>query len=152
MGFFLTGNTKKNKNDNYVEVECSDCGYKKWQKERYLDLNKPCNRIRHLRPDLVDLLDDTEDDFQYTTKSHKIAKWECPCCHTKFERMVSTVTTRGFNCPTCGTGISFPNRMMYKILKQLKVPFCRECEFSWAKRRYYDFYIEDSNTIIEMHG
>lgn len=152
MGFFLTGNAKKNKNDKYVEVECSDCGYKKWQKERYLDLNKPCNRLRHLRPDLVELLDDTEDDLQYTPKSHKLAKWKCPCCNTKFDRMVSIVTTRGFNCPVCGTGISFPNRMMYEILKQLNISFCREYEFSWAKKKYYDFYIESDNTIIEMHG
>lgn len=45
MGFSLTGNTKKNDNDKYVEVECSECGYKKWQRERYLDLDKPCNRL-----------------------------------------------------------------------------------------------------------
>ena len=152
MGFFLTGNTKKNNNDKYVEVECSECGYKKWQRERYLDLDKPCNRLRHLRPDLVGLLDDTEDDFQYTPKSHKIAKWKCPCCNTKFDRAVSTVTTRGFNCPVSGVGISFPNRMMYEILKQLNITFYREYEFSWAKKKYYDFYIEDTNSIIEMHG
>lgn len=152
MDFFLTGNKKKNGNNKYVEVECSVCGYKKWQKERCLDLNKPCNRLKHLRPDLACLLDDTEDDFQYTPKSHKIARWKCPCCNTKFNRTVSTVTTRGFNCPVCSVGISFPNRMMYEILKQLNVVFHREYEFSWAKKKYYDFYIEEINTIIEMHG
>lgn len=152
MVYFLTGNIRKTDKDKYVEVECSECGYKKWQKERYLDLNKPCNRLRHLRPDLVKLLDDSEDDFQYTPKSHKVAKWRCPCCNTKFDRTVSTVTTRGFNCPVCGVGISFPNRMMYEILKQLNIKFCREYEFSWAKKKYYDFYIDDINAIIEMHG
>ncbi len=152
MGYFLTGNERKSDKDKYVEVECSECGYKKWQKERYLDLNKPCNRLRHLRPDLVKLLDDSEDDFQYTPKSHKIAKWKCPCCNTQFERNVSIISTRGFNCPVCGTGISFPNRMMYQILKQLNVQFKREHEFDWAKGKYYDFYIEEINAIIEMHG
>ncbi len=152
MGYFLTGNERKSDKDKYVEVECSECGYKKWQKERYLDLNKPCNRLRHLRPDLVKLLDDSEDDFQYTPKSHKIAKWKCPCCNTQFERNVSIISIRGFNCPVCGTGISFPNRMMYQILKQLNVQFKREHEFDWAKGKYYDFYIEEINAIIEMHG
>ena len=152
MGYFLTGNIRKGDKDKYVEVECSECGHKKWQKERYLDLDKPCNRLRHLRPDLVKLLDDSEDDFQYTPKSHKIAKWKCPCCNTQFKRTVSTISTRGFNCPVCGTGISFPNRMMYQILRQLNVQFKREYEFDWAKGKYYDFYIEEINAIIEMHG
>lgn len=152
MGYFLTGNIENRKNRKYVEVECSECGYKKWQREERVDLDKPCNRLRHSRLDLVKLLDDSEDDFQYTPMSHKIAKWKCPCCNTKFERQVSTVVRRGFNCPVCGIGVSFPNRMMYQILKQLNVQFYREHEFEWAKKKYYDFYIEETNTIIEMHG
>ena len=41
---------------------------------------------------------------------------------------------------------------MYQILKQLNVNFDREHEFAWAKGKYYDFYIEETNTIVEMHG
>lgn len=153
MDFFLTGNREKKKGGHeYLEIECCKCGYKKWQRTNRLNLNNPCNRLRHIRPDLISLLDDEEDDLQYTPMSHKVAKWKCPCCNTRFERSVATVVKRGFNCPICGIGVSFPNKMMYQILKQLNVQFYREHEFEWAKNKYYDFYIEEINAIIEMHG
>jgi hypothetical protein len=41
---------------------------------------------------------------------------------------------------------------MDAVLKSINIDFCREQVFPWAENKRYDFYLPDSNTIIEIHG
>jgi hypothetical protein len=41
---------------------------------------------------------------------------------------------------------------MFNVLYQLSVNFETQKLFLWSNKRVYDFYIEDSKTIVEVHG
>lgn len=58
----------------------------------------------------------------------------------------------GFNCSNCSSKISYPNKFIYKFLKQLDVEFNTEQMFGWSGKRRYDFYIPQLSCIIEAHG
>ncbi|WP_297419306.1 hypothetical protein [Clostridium sp.] len=55
---------------------------------------------------------------------------------------------------SCGDGISYPNKLMFAILEQLKIDFQTEYSPDWIKPKRYDFYFKLSNKeyIIEADG
>lgn len=53
---------------------------------------------------------------------------------------------------SCGDGISYPNKFMFKLLKQLDVNFISEYNPDWIRPKRYDFYMPSMNLIIEMDG
>lgn len=88
----------------------------------------------------------------------------CPNCGCiKNSKMsINTIYKNGVACPVCGDGISYPNKFMNNLLKQLNINFETEKRFNWCKyfNTYknkevvgiYDFYIPSMNLIIEMDG
>ena len=109
------------------------------------------------RPDLVDLMCDKNDSYNYTSGCNKKIDWKCPSCNLVFSRSIYKVSTRGFNCPRCGRGISWGARITNAILEVLGVDFKREKAFDWAisefnKNYFYDFYIPDHSAVIEVMG
>ena len=60
-------------------------------------------------------------------------------------------------CPYCGDGMSYPERYVSALLTQLKISFRREYTVRFQKEgkngHYkYDFYDEERNLLIEVHG
>lgn len=104
-------------------------------------------------PELAKLLDDPEDGYSHTQKSDRPLDWKCPHCQTtRKNKSPKIVYNNGLGCPYCSDGKSYPEKFISQLLKELEVRFEWEKEFSWLKGRRYDFYLNDLDTIIEVHG
>ena len=76
---------------------------------------------------------------------------QCLHCFKTFE-----VTEQGLKrnklCPYCSDGISYPNKFISSLIKQIGIEFKSERSFDWSEGRIYDIYIPSLNIIIENHG
>lgn len=77
---------------------------------------------------------------------------KCLDCNNTYDRSEGHVRNRGVKCPICGDGISYPQKFMTSLLKQLEVDFTTEYIINGNKDSRYDFYIPHLNLIIEVHG
>ena len=77
---------------------------------------------------------------------------KCLACDNKYTRSEYHLSDRGVKCPKCGDGISYPNKFVYSLLSQIGCGFESEFVFDNEKGKRYDFYISDTNSIIEVHG
>ena len=119
-------------------------------------LRKP---IAETHPEMIIYFINTEDAYTYSAHSSKEVFTICPKCGTIKKQPILRLTNKGFACPVCSDGISYPNKFMYDILKQLNIDFIREVSkkhigFQWVKNYKYDFCIEidDQKYFIEMDG
>ena len=119
------------------------------------------NDIWTTNPELAKLLANPEDGFKYTQCSAIRLDWRCPICRNNIKnRSIYNVCEHGLSCPRCSDGISYPEKFMYNLLKQLNVDFEYQKKFDWCKyeldgkQKYgiYDFYIPSKHLIIEMDG
>lgn len=102
-------------------------------------------------PELAELLED-KNDKNISIGSSRKAKVICPKCKEPRNYSIDCLVKHGFSCFNCSSKISYPNRFMYKFLKQLNIEFESEKTFGWSDRKRYDFYIPKYNMIIEAHG
>lgn len=101
-------------------------------------------------PELVKYFVRKEDAENNTYGSGKKVLMKCPICGEERLFTISDLSNKGFSCPKCSDGVSYPNKFMYCLLKQLNIKFDREVVFDWSQNRRYDFVI--NNIIIEMDG
>ncbi len=116
------------------------------------------------RPDVACLLKNKDDGFKYAEFSNKSVSFVCKQCGNDVgKRVISSVSLRGLNCQFCGRGKSYPNKLMYNVLKSLNISFETEKTFDWCSFPsysdatvisfgIYDFVIESMKLIIEMDG
>lgn len=146
------------------KIKCLTCGYEFERTESDVERERGCpccsgrivvsgiNDMWTTNPELAKLLSDPNDGYKYTEFANQILEWKCPDCGELIHKIVSTVNERGLGCRSCGNGISYPNRFMFNFLKNLNINFKSEKTFCWSNGRIYDFYLEDYNYIIEVHG
>lgn len=115
-------------------------------------------------PELAEKLVNPSDGFLHWKSGSPPVEWRCSDCNNIFPRTIYDIIRRGFTCPYCGDGISYPNKFMYNILKQCKsiTELKREyspcwCKFEIAGKKTsgkYDIYfvINNREIIIEMDG
>lgn len=103
------------------------------------------------RPELVKYLMNESDKYKSYTCNSKV-KVKCEKCGYEHEVRMSNLYYRGYKCNMCSSGKSFPERLMYEILKCTKYTFEMEKIFDWASDKRYDFYIQEIGCIIETHG
>ena len=110
-------------------------------------------------PEMVKYLKDKNDAYKYTCQSNKYITIVCPICGREKQQMISNLYAKGFSCAFCSDGVSFPNKLMTNILRQLNVEFINEVtkakdEFEWVGAYRYDFYFEKNNQkyFVEMDG
>ena len=60
----------------------------------------------------------------------------------------------GSGCPTCGDGVSYPEKLMSSILQQLNINFTTQYSPKWIKPLRYDFCFnyQSQSYLIEMDG
>lgn len=105
------------------------------------------------RPDLVECLANRDDAAKYHIGEAKKIDWICPNCgSTVKSKAINKVVVRGVPCRLCRDGVSIPEKIVGSALVQSGVNYIAEMTFSWSKRKRYDFYLEDYNTIIEVNG
>lgn len=125
---------------------CPYCTFKKF-KPTYNDLWT-------IRKDIREEIVDTEKAKVVSAKSNK-DKILCKCkdCGTmKYITPYKMSIYDGINCEVCKDGISYGEKYIINLLKQLNIEYICQKEFYWLKNKRYDFYIPNKNTIIEVNG
>lgn len=104
-------------------------------------------------PELASLLANPEDGYKYMQCSNKKTDWKCPDCgETIKSKNIAQIKKLGFRCPICTDGRSYPEKVVYVLLRHLNVDFEWEKGFFWSRQKRYDFYLPEHKIIIEVHG
>lgn len=104
-------------------------------------------------PELAKRLADPVDGYKYTQGSNKKVDWKClDCSNTIRNKNIASVKEAGLCCLICTSRASVGERIMYSLLIHLGTDFKHEASFKWSENKRYDFYLYDTNTIIEVHG
>lgn len=102
-------------------------------------------------PQLIKYFVNEEDTKKHRTHSNKKVELKCPNCNHKKFMTVDKLVSRGFSCPVCSDGFSYPEKLMSSLLLTLKVDYKAQFSFDGGLHKY-DFYLPKFNTIIETHG
>ena len=155
----------------YYKYYCNKCNGESWIRESELlggtgcsiccnapkTVIKGINDIATTNPELVKYFVNIEDTYEYNIGSDTRLIFKCPnCCYKKIMR-IADIKRRGFSCPRCGDGISYPEKFMFNLLQQLNIYFIKEyskTNSKWCSNYKYDFYFKLNNEeyIIETHG
>ena len=109
------------------------------------------NDIATTRPDLIKYFVNIKDAYTHTKGSNDKVEMRCPICGTIKVMRISDFIRKGFGCPKCGDGISYPEKLMASVLEKLGVEFTRQLIYNNGKHKY-DFYIKLWKAIFETHG
>ena len=173
--FIEKGNIQPNNilakyNEKWYKYKCLKCGNEDWIREGDLDrknegrgCNACCNppqkvvlginTIWDKARWMVDTFGVSEQDAKtHTPCSDDKVKVKCPHCGNTKEIIIRNLYYREKIGCICGDGISYPEKIMYSLLKQLEIKFIHHKTFNWSQNKEYDFYLPDYNTIIETHG
>ena len=154
-------------------VTCLICTYNFDIQENHLKEGCGCSVYSHHKvlkgyndmwttnPDLAKMLLNHDDGYIYAEHSNKKTDWKCLCCGEPiYNKTINDINRNGLSCPKCSDGLSYPNKYMYNVLKQLNIDFEPEKKFDWCIfKKYnsdedtygiYDFVIEIKKLIIEM--
>ena len=152
-------------NDMISGKGCPVCARKK--------VMRGVNDIATTRPDIANLLWNSEDAYVYSAYSNKNTNFRCPRCGTKINSNIHNVSIFGLSCKKCGDGISYPEKFVFNFLQQVGNlhkdniqirSFEIQKMFDWSKNilhqniklsgnKKYDFYIPlENEIIIETHG
>lgn len=120
--------------------------------ERQKQLRFEENSLNNNRPDLEKYFLHKEDFLNNTTGSKKKVEMVCPYCKQTKKMEISNLVYFGFNCDFCSENRSIGERFFSEILKYNNIEFIFDKSFEWSDRKRYDFYLPQSNIIIETHG
>lgn len=113
------------------------------------------NDVYTTNPELTKYFKNIEDTHLTTTRNKTEFLMVCPNCGNEQWYSTDNLANGGFSCKKCSDGISYGEKFIYSLLKNLKVDFITQLShttFEWCKSYKYDFYIPSINTIIEVHG
>ena len=151
----------------WYKYKCNKCGYVGEMVEPSMYKNKngcpscagrivtPMNCIWNTQRWMCDLGVSEEDAKTHTKGSHDKVKVTCPNCGIKREVRISHIYANKTIFCTCADGVSYPEKFVSSILKQLNLEFVTQLtnkNFKWVANSRYDFYLSDYNIIIETHG
>lgn len=158
------GHTHK-QNLKFYKYKCLMCGYNEgWLEENNINKGYGCaccsanvvvkgiNDIHTTANWMVEFIKNKDDAYKYAKTSNKKITFQCPLCLHSQERLISNVYRNGFRCPTCSDGLSFGEKAMASVLKQLNLKFQTQKTFEWSNGKRYDFYIPSLNIVVEIHG
>lgn len=109
------------------------------------------------------LLANPEDGYKYVETSQTRVDWKCPDCGNIIKnKKIYDINRRRLSCPICSDGVSYPQKLMGNVLKELNVDFETEQYFNWCVfdlngkdyHARYDFVFEYNNQkyIVEADG
>ncbi|MGG3561962.1 zinc-ribbon domain-containing protein [Neobacillus rhizosphaerae] len=116
------------------------------------------NDLWTTHPQIAQLLVNPDKGKELSAGSHEREEFLCPNCdHISPPKKICLVVRNGFSCSKCGDGISYPEKLIFNVLKQLQdlkqlMEFEFQKVFSWSKGKRFDFYIKQLKCIIETHG
>jgi len=113
------------------------------------------NCLSTTNPKLAALLANPTDGYKYTQSSDQRVDWKCSDCDNILKnKRISVINKQGLKCPKCSDGFSYPEKIVYNVLKKLNLEFSHDITLKFSKNRRYDFYFEFNHEkfIIEVHG
>lgn len=110
---------------------------------------KGYNDIATTNPNLVKYFENEEDCYKYTKSSSKEVNLVCPICKSRKKTKIDWLSSQGFSCSNCGDGISYGEKFISNLLKQLNIENISQYKIENKK---YDFYVKKYNCIIEVNG
>ncbi len=133
---------------------------------------KGINDIHTTHPQFGKWFWEHKDGYEYTCNSDKKTDFKCLDCGEKIkDKRIASMFNGYFDqnktppCPSCSDGISYPNKLMYNVLKQVKehsknISFITEFSPKWAiirghknkkinGKKRYDFYVK---AIVELEN
>ena len=157
---------KKDRKCKYYKYKCNICGHEDWISEGNLKKGKGCNAccpsprkavlgvntIWDKTKWMVNLGVSEEDAKKYTPNSTEEIYVKCPDCKRIKKITPHEIYRRRSIYCSCGDGVSYPEKLMEGVLIQLGVKYERQYKADWVNNKVYDFYLLDTNTIIETHG
>lgn len=178
-------NTEYRKDKNGIDrkwykYKCNVCGWTEgWIIEGHIDEGNGCGCCANRVPVLgINTIWDTDhwmipiinDDEFCKTHTHSCSDSiypTCPDCgRIKSNKMsINTIYGRHGTPCVCSDNFSYPEKIMFNVLEQVKIKFEYHKTFEWSKNiqvenpklcgsKEYDFYFEYNNEqyIIETHG
>lgn len=159
-------------NRKYYEYKCNKCEEVNIMAESDLIVGKGCpvcctpikkivlgiNTIWDTDRWMIDLGVSEEDAKKYTSRSHQKIKIKCPYCGYEKLITISNIYNYKSICCVCSdSGVSYPEKIVLSILRQLNVDFVMEMSstnFKWCGKYRYDFYFtyNGKEYIVETHG
>lgn len=157
------------KRSRYCRYSCMKCGYEGLVKESLLIKGNGCkccaNKVAVLEINTIWdthkwLVDDFDLDEEFA-KTHTYGTGDkgiftCKYCKEKVEKGIDKVLRdHSVSCRCDSTGYSYPEKIMYSILKQMNFNFICEVgrsSLKWCGDYRYDFYLPSLDMIIETHG
>lgn len=157
-------------NDKYYKYKCAIDGNEDWMVESsLLSQSKGCNVCANKKVLLgVNTIWDTDkwmipiinDDEFCKTHTHSCGDRIIPTCPNcgrtlnKSSKVSNIYNFRSIGC-ICSDKISYGEKVFYNVLEQLGIGFITQLSktnFKWCKDYLYDFYINNYNILIEIHG
>ena len=123
------------------EVDCSkDCHTRKVTEN---------NCLATTHPHLVSYFVNTEDAHSHKATSKKKVKLRCSDCGYEKTKEIKEFVEYGVGCPYCSDGISYPEKYMANLFRNIGVNFKTQITLDRGKHRY-DFLVK--GIIVEVHG
>lgn len=113
---------------------------------------KGYNDLWTTHPDIAKLLKYPEYGYEISYGSNNKEIFICKNCNFEKNIKVADIINRGFACPQCSDGKSYPEKFVFNLLSQLNFIFDYDQKFRWSQNKRYDFYLSKFNLIIEVHG
>jgi len=112
------------------------------------------NDLWTTHPEVASLLKYQEEGYNLSYGSNKSEIFICPDCGYEKKHIVYMIIGKGFSCPKCGDGFSYPNKFAFNLLEQLDIDFTPEYNPDWIKPKKYDFSfkVNSKKYIVEMDG
>lgn len=104
--------------------------------------------IEWVRPYLVDI----EESKSIAPKSSRKIEFSCPNCRRTKKAQPNNIINQGFSCHFCSSNISYPELFMMAYLEVKGIKYEYQKVFKDLLNRRFDFYLPESNTVIETHG
>jgi predicted RNA-binding Zn-ribbon protein involved in translation (DUF1610 family) len=173
--------TKINNNHKFCEkwykYKCNKCGWNEgWIIEGHLiegnGCNVCCQNPRIVVEEINSIVAKEETQWMipyfqggyneaklYTPRNTHTVYFKCPNCgrvKDKPMRIDDLYKTHSIGC-LCSDGISYPEKIMFNVLEQLKLHFIYQFskkDMKWCNGFIYDFYFRINNKeyMIETHG
>ena len=104
------------------------------------------------RQELAQMLLNPEDGYKYFATGSQCVDWVCPNCGDIINAQINQVGMFGLSCKNCGDGMSFSEKFLYNMFKQLGCDFVYNKSTEWSENRMYDFYIPSMSLLCEANG
>ena len=104
--------------------------------------------VEWIRPYLVDI----DEAKHIAPNSTRKIEFKCPNCNRVKEAKPNNIINQGFSCNFCSSNISYPELFMMAYLEVKGIEYEYQKVFTDLPNRRFDFYLPESNTVIETHG